>query len=203
MYKYDIPYPQKGQYTLLYCGVPINVAKSVSYLKAKMKAHRDDMGSDIIGTYTIVSPDGSITFTREFSKGEKGNSNVPYQIIKPKPEKPNINYKTVYLYDSMEPLTEIEREDAYPITTYEAICDSDGAIITDLTLLKYLSDFLYFEHIPVMVSKKLQVGMATYMPLDKASFVKLSGAGEKLYERCGERFISAIKEYLDMKESQA
>lgn len=40
MYKYDIPFPNKEQYTLLFrhdakSSIPINVAKSVSYLKTK------------------------------------------------------------------------------------------------------------------------------------------------------------------------
>ncbi len=199
MYKYDIPSSKGNQYTLLYNGTPINVAKSITYLKAKMKAHRDDVGSEEEGTYIIVAPNGSIIYDHEFSKGEKGNGKTSYHVIEPKP---NINYKTVYMYDAAEPITETERKDTFPITTYEVICDSDGTIITDLTLLKFISDILLCECIPVMVTKKVLVGMATYMPLNKESFVKLSGAGEKLYEKCGERFISAIKEYLDKKESQ-
>ena len=41
MYKYDIPFLNKEQYTLLFghdakSSIPINVAKSVSYLKTKI-----------------------------------------------------------------------------------------------------------------------------------------------------------------------
>ena len=101
MYKYDIPFPNKEQYTLLFghdakSSIPINVAKSVSYLKTKMKAHRDEMGAEDIGVYSIVAPDGSLTYTRTFNKGELGNSSAPYHVIAPKP---NIIYKRVYLYD--------------------------------------------------------------------------------------------------------
>ena len=183
MYKYDIPFPNKEQYTLLFghdakSSIPINVAKSVSYLKTKMKAHRDEMGADDIGVYSIVAPDGSLTYTHTFNKGELGNSSAPYHVIV---SKPNISYKRVYLYDPAADLTEIEREHEYPITFYDAICNDDGAIATDLKLLKHLSNFLYRERIPVMVTKKALVSMATYLPQDKESFIKLAGTGEKLY----------------------
>ena len=191
MYKYDIPFPKKDQYTLYYEGFPINVAKSVSYLKTKMKAHRDDMGSENPGSYSIVAPDGGTVYTRVFEKGEEGNSTTPYHVIGPKPV-----YKTVYMYDAAEPLTETRRENEFPIITYDAICGPDGAVVTDLKLLKILSDMLYRERFPVMVTRRALVSMATYKPQDKASFVQLSGAGEKLYEKCGERFIKAIKDYL-------
>lgn len=191
MYKYDIPFPKKDQYTLYYEGFPINVAKSVSYLKTKMKAHRDDMGSENSGSYSIVAPGGGTVFTRVFEKGELGNSSTPYHVIGPK-----AIYKTVYMYDASEPLTETRRENEFPIITYEAICGPDGTVVTDLKLLKILSDMLYREWFPVMVTRRALVSMATYKPLNKESFVQLSGAGEKLYEKCGERFITAIKDYL-------
>ena len=47
-----------------------------------------------------------------------------------------------------------------------------------------------------MVTKKALVSMATYLPQDKESFIKLAGTGEKLYNKCGERFISEIRCYL-------
>ena len=74
MYKYDIPYPNKEQYALLYNGAPINVSKNVSYLKAKMKAHRDSMPEKTKGTYTITAPGGGVIFTRVFEEGEEGDS---------------------------------------------------------------------------------------------------------------------------------
>lgn len=198
MYKYDIPFPKKDQYTLLFGHdtkslTPINVAKSVSYLKTKMRAHRDEMGADDIGVYSIVAPDGSLSFTRTYNKGELGNSSAPYHVIAPKP---NIIYKRVYLYDQVDDLTEIEDEHKFPITFYDAICNADGTIVTDLKLLKRLSNFLYRERIPVMVTKKALVSMATYLPQDKESFINLVGTGEKLYNKCGERFISEIRNFL-------
>ena len=39
-------------------------------------------------------------------------------------------------------------------------------------------------------------GMASYFPQDKESFINLAGTGEKLYDKCGERFISEIRNYL-------
>ena len=198
MYKYDIPFPNKEQYTLLFGHdakslIPINVSKNVAYLKAKMKAHRDEIGADSIGIYSIVAPDGTLAFTHTFNKGEQGNGNIPYHVIAPKP---NIIYKRVYLYGSADCLTEVKREREHPITFYDAICHADGTIATDLNLLKRLSDFLFHERIPVIVTKKALVSMATYLPQDKESFIRLPGSGEKLYNKCGERFISEIRSYL-------
>lgn len=198
MYKFDIPSPKKDQYTLLYNGYPINVAKSVAYLKAKMKAHRDDIGAKETGIYSITSPDGATVFSYVFNEGEAGNSTAPYHVVG---QRPNITYKTVYMYDADEPLSETERENTLPITTFEVICNEDGSVLTDLKLLKILSDLLYHEHIPVMVTRKALVNMATYLPQDKESFVSLAGIGDKMYNICGERFISAIKEYLAEKDS--
>ena len=106
MYKYDIPYPKTDQYILLFCtdgkswdDVPINMSKNVSYLKTKMKAHRDEMielGYDDIGYYCIQDPNKNVIYTKTFQKGEKGNSNVPYHVESPKPK---INYRKAYLYD--------------------------------------------------------------------------------------------------------
>ena len=68
MYKYDIPYPKKDQYVLLFCtdgkswnDALINMSKNVSYLKTKMKAHRDEMiesGYDDIGYYSFTQNHG-------------------------------------------------------------------------------------------------------------------------------------------------
>ena len=164
-----------------------------------MKAHRDDIGSGDIGAYSIVAPDGSLAYTRTFNKGELGNSSVPYHVIAPKP---NIIYKRVYLYDSAAELTEVEREEENPLTFYDAICNADGSFATDLKLLKRLSSILFREFIPVMVTKKALVSMATYLPQDEESFVNLAGTGEKLYNRCGERFISEIRNYMAEKKGE-
>ena len=193
MYKYDIPSPNEEQYTLLFNGGPINVSKSTSYLK-KMKTHRDSTGSAEIGSYEIKAPDGTTAFCRIYEKGEEGNSNAPYHVKQPKPD---IEYREVYLYDRTEPFTEAKRDGAYPITTLQAICDADGSIVTDLKLLKALGFARYHWNMPVMVTNKALVSMATYKPRSREEFVNLPGCGEKLYERCGERFVSAIEEYLD------
>ena len=118
MHKYDIPFPNEQQYTLLFgydaeSLTPINVAKSVSYLKSKMKAHRDACGADSKGFYSIIAPDGTTVFTYTFVKDEQGNSTIPYHVIGPKP---NIIVKRVYLYSSADDLTDVEREHEYPIT---------------------------------------------------------------------------------------
>ncbi|MBR2554569.1 MAG: hypothetical protein IKE94_06870 [Aeriscardovia sp.] len=198
MYKYDIPYPKQDQYALLFNGHPINVAKSLSYLKTKMKAHRDEMGSEIESTYTIVTSNGDTVYTRIFSIGETGNSKTPYHVIGPKPD---IIYKSVFLYKSDGAVLETKRENEYPVIIFDAICGSDGNIETDLTLLEILSRFRWLTSFEVMVTNKALVSMATYMPLDKESFLKLSGTGEKMYAKCGEQYISVIKEYLNEKES--
>ena len=199
MYKYDIPFPKENQYTLLFNGAPINVSKNASYLKKKMKAHRDSMGSEKSGSYEIKAPNGTTAYSRIYEKGEGGNSNVSYHV---KQAKPVIEYRDVYLYGQTEPFTEVKREGEYPITTLEAICDADGAIVTDLRLLKLLSSARYYWRIPVIVTNKALVSMATYKPRSREEFVSLPGCGEKLYERCGERFISAIEEFNDKSESQ-
>ena len=199
MYKYDIPYPNKDQYALRVNGFPINVAKSISYLKTKMKAHRDEMGTDKEVTYTIVTPDESVVYTRVFKIGESGNSKTPYHVIGPKPD---IKYKTVYLYRSDGAIEETARENDHPVMTFEAICDSDGNVVTDLTLLGILSRFRWLTTLPVMVTNKALVSMATYKPLDKETFVSLAGTGEKMFAKCGEQYIAVIKEYLDEHELQ-
>ncbi|MBR3004711.1 MAG: HRDC domain-containing protein [Lachnospiraceae bacterium] len=196
MYKYDIPYPKKDQYALLINNFPINVAKSISYLKTKMKAHRDEYGSEEECTYTIVTPDLKPVYTRTFKKGEEGNSKKPYHIIGPKPD---IKYKEVYLYRSDSAVEATKREDEHPVLIFEAICDEDGIIITDLELLRILARFRWLSTITVNVSNKALVDMATYMPLDKESFLKLHGTGEKMYVKCGEQFITVIKEYMNEK----
>ena len=44
--------------------------------------------------------------------------------------------------------------------------------------------------------------MATYMPLSKEAFVSLDGLGEKLYNKCGEKFIATINCYVEYKASR-
>ena len=198
MYKYDIPSPKKEQYTLLFGNdikllIPINVSKSVPYLKTKINAHRNMMGTEDIGIYSIVDFDGKLIYTRTFSKGEQSNNSAPYHKNS---QKPTVIYKRVYLYDPEGDLTDIECENKYPITYYDAICNIDGTFATDLDLLKHLSSFLYRNPIPVFVKRQALVNMATYIPQDKETFINLAGIGEKLYNKCGEAFITEIRNYL-------
>lgn len=122
MYKYDIPSPKKEQYTLLFGNdnkllIPINVSKSVPYLKTKINAHRNMMGTEDIGIYSIVDFDGKLIYTRTFSKGEQSNNSAPYHK---NTQKPTVIYKRVYLYDPEGDLTDIECENKYPITYYDS-----------------------------------------------------------------------------------
>ena len=202
MYIYDIISQNKGQYALLmsydneYWGAPLNVNKKVYYLKNKMKAHRDEMvesGHDDIIYYRIVDYDQNVIYSHCFQKGEKGESNVPYHTKSPKPK---IIYKTAYLYDYAEEIIIEEKEGAFPVATFYVICDDDGNVKTDLKLLKLIGVFLFRERIPVIVSRKAQVALATYMPLSKETFIELPGCGEKMFLKCGEKLIGLIKAYL-------
>ena len=102
MYKYDIPHPNKDQYSL--CSshdgkswYPLNVSKNTSYLKTKMKAHRDEMvdaGYDEEIHYCIKDPNQTIIFTKSFQKGVRGGSTTPYHVKSPKPD---IIYKEAFL----------------------------------------------------------------------------------------------------------
>ena len=202
MYKYDIISQNKGQYALLmsydneYWGAPLNVAKKVYYLKNKMKAHRDEMveyGHDDMVYYRIVDYDQNVVYTQCFQKGEKGESTVPYHVESPKAK---IVYKTAYLYDYTGEIILDKKEDVFPVATFDVICDDDGNVKTDLKLLKLIGTFLFRERIPVIVSKKAQVALATYMPLSKETFIELPGCGEKMFLKCGEKLIGLIKAYL-------
>ena len=204
MCKYDIRYPNKNQYSLLYSHDgklwgPVNVSKNISYLKTKLKAHRDEMldfGYDDIGYYRIEAPNKDIIFTRTFQKGERENSNVPYHKESPKPK---INYKKAYLYNWEGDIVVEERKDNFALAEYDVICNDDGNVLTDLKLLKSLTDFIFHKPVPVMVTRKAQVSMATYFPQTKEEFVKLPGCGEKMYGKCGEMIMDFIKLYLDGK----
>ena len=203
MYIYDIPYPKKDQYVLLFCtdgkswnDIPINMSKSVSYLKTKMKAHRDEMvelGYDDIGYYCIHDPNKNVIYTKTFQKGEKGNSNVPYHIESPKPK---INYKKAYLYDWKGDIVVEEIKDVFAVAIFDVICNHAGDVVTDLRLLKLLNNFIFHKPVPVMVTRKAQVSLATYLPRTKEEFIELPGCGEKLFDKCGIMLIDFIKEYL-------
>lgn len=208
MTKYDISYANKEQYSLFFsidggsCGL-INRAKSVSYLKGKMKAHRDQMvdaGYDDVGYYSIKAPNNDIIYTQTFSKGVRGESKVPYHVEAPKQK---INYKKAYLYDRSGDIVVEEKAGAFAVAHFDVICNDIGDVITDLKLLKSLNDFIFYEQIPVMVTHKAQVSIATYLPQTREEFINLPGCGEKLFNKCGEMIIEFINAYLNNKVIKA
>lgn len=180
MLKYDIPYAKEGQFTLLANGVPINVSKSKSYLVEKMKAHRDMMceGTDSppSAKYSIVSPDGSTVYEKEFSQGERGNAKQAY-------------YKS----------SEDEKPCYVKKNGFRLITDESGNILTDEDLLKFLYDFRFYNRVPVMITNDALVSLATYKPTTKEEFVSLHGLGEKVYAKCGEMFLQAIRDFEEKK----
>ena len=60
----------------------------------------------------------------------------------------------------------------------------------------------FHKPVPVMVTRKAQVSMATYFPQTKEEFIKLPGCGEKMYDKCGEMITVFIKSYLDVKSKK-
>ena len=203
-HKYNIQNLNPKKYTLFYnfngeLWGGINSSKSVSYLKVKIKAHRDEMVELVyndIGNYCIKNSNKEIIFTQSFQKDERGNSNVPYHV---ETQKPPIKYKKAYLYDKQGDIIVEKRTDVFAIIIFDVICNDTGEIVTDLKFLKSLSDFIIYKRIPVMVKSKAQVSMATYFPQTKEEFVKLPGCGEKMYGKCGEMIMDFIKLYLDGK----
>lgn len=101
------------------------------------------------------------------------------------------------MYDWKGDIVVEERKDVFPVAVYDVICNDDGEVLTDFKLLKSLSDFIFHKPVPVMVTKKAQVSIATYLPETKEEFAKLPGCGEKLYNKCGEMIIGFIKTYLE------
>ena len=123
--------------------------------------------------------------------GERGHTSKPYFKEK---IKPLVNYKTVYLYKGTAVLTEQVRDKEMYLTCCEAICDDDGKIITDLKFLKYLSDYVYYERVPLTSHRRLLVEIATYFPSTKEEFISLYGAGEYAYEVFGEKITELIRD---------
>lgn len=202
MYKYDIHLPKEGEYALCYSddgitwSAPLNVSKKKWYLKSKMKAHRDvmiSMGYNGKAYYRIEDYMQKVISTHIFQEGEKGGSTEPYSKETPKPK---INYAKAYVYEYFGEIVTEERPDAFPITSFDVICDDDGKVLTDLKLLQMLCTFLYKERIP-LISRKPKVAIATYLPLSKETFVKLPGCGEKTFDKYGDRIIEFLKSYLD------
>ena len=52
----------------------------------------------------------------------------------------------------------------------------------------------------MIVTKPALVEMATYKPTSKEEFISLKFLGEKAYQKCGEMFINAIKQYEEEKK---
>lgn len=197
MYKYDIRLPDKDQLSLHIkfdsgnISSPLNVSKKLSYLKEKIQSHRNISDVDNSATYVILNYDKEELFAQSFIPGERGKTSKPYSKEK---IKPLVNYKTVYLYKGSDVLTEEEREKEIYLTCYETICDENGRIITDLKFLKYLSDYVYYNRVPLTSYRRLLVEIATYFPSTKEEFVSLYGAGEHIYEIFGKEIVELIKD---------
>ena len=197
MYKYDIRLPDKDQLSLHIkfdsgnISPPLNVSKKLSYLKEKIQSHRNISDVDNSATYVILNYNKEELFAQSFIPGERGKTLKPYFKVK---IKPLVNYKTVYLYKGSDVLTEEEREKEIYLTCYETICDENGRIITDLKFLKYLSDYVYYNRVPLTSYRRLLVEIATYFPSTKEEFVGLYGAGEHIYEIFGKEIVELIRD---------
>lgn len=177
MFKYDIPYPKDGQLTLTLNGLPINVSKRRSYLIDKMLAHRASICNEDpscpAAEYKIIGADNSLVFSRSFADGEMAFSKNPYH----KATKDPTNYVSK--------------------NGFKLIADANGNIITDEKCLTLLHDFIYIKRLPIPNSRQVAVQLATYKPLTKNEFISLKGLGEKMYDKCGEILLNAIKVYLE------
>ena len=198
MYKYDIRLPNKEQLSLHIkyeadnlLSAPINISKRLSYLKNKINSHRNISNINEPAIYVVLNYKNEEIFTQHFAPGEKGRTS---QLHFKEKSKPLVRYKTVYLYKGSNILTDTLKENEIPLTSYEVICDEDGKIITDLTFLKYLSDYIYYNRTPLGSYRKLLVQIATYFPTTKEEFIHLSGAGEKVYEIIGKDFVELIRD---------
>ena len=198
MYIYDIKLPNNNQYSLHYgkneneclrCS-PLNVSQKVSYLKSKIKSHRDISDTNEEACYIILTPKKEVVFIKNYSKGEKGNGTSPYSKC---PETVQ-EYKAVFLYMHNDELTTELRKSELPLTYYEALCYG-GKIITDLKLLKILSDHLHYGSFPIMVPKSLLVQIATYFPTNEEEFLELKGAGPKIYSAYGIYAVQIVEDY--------
>ena len=179
MYLYDIPYPKKGQMALTFNGVNIICSKIKSYLIEKMKAYQDEVydNQEIPKfEYEIVTYEGESVYRQSYLPGERGNASTPYFKSTPDP----VHY--------------VERNG------FRLISDDNENVLTDEALLEHLYNFRFVTHFPVIVSNRALVGMATYKPMTKEEFVKIKGLGEKVYDKCGEQFLAAIRSYMEGKK---
>lgn len=85
---------------------------------------------------------------------------------------------------------------------FMVVADDDGQILTDMTLLEALRELrkqiMVEENKPAytIINNKGLVSLATYRPESREEFISLYGLGETSYDLYGERFISAIKDYI-------
>ena len=83
----------------------------------------------------------------------------------------------------------------------EVICNEDGEILTNLSLVKPLKDLrrkLATEkecELFMVCSNKVLVRLATYMPQTKEEFLKINGIGERWFNMYGKQFESIINNY--------
>ena len=202
MYIYDIKLPNKKQYSLHYgknedeClkRNPINVSQKISYLKSKIKSHRDTTDIHEEACYLILSPKKEVVFIKNYFKGEKGNGTSPYTVSSTASSETVIEYKSVFLYKDNDELTTELIDSEIPLTYYEVLC-YEGKIITDLKLLKILSDHLYYGRFPIMIPKSLLVQIATYFPTNEEEFLELKGAGPKIYSAFGTYAVQIVENY--------
>ncbi len=178
MYKYDIPQAKEGQFELRVNGIPCNCSKKLDYLKRKMKAFQDKFCDETApeqkheNVFEIVDNNGAVIFQKTYKIDERGNASESYSKHTPDPT----NYVT---------------KDGFKL-----IADKDGNILTDENLLHVIRDFTFYHRVPTMITKAAMVGMATYKPQTKDEFIHIKGLGEKIYNKCGEEFISLIKAYI-------
>ena len=174
---------------------PINMSKRIEYLKGKIGPHRNNE-TDIssAGYYSITDYDGISLFTKCYQAGEASKSTKPYHV---ETTKPIINYTFTHIDHTTQRYVNGELTDVSEKIAIKVICDNEGKIVTDLKLLSILYDLRCRYAIPVVISNKAIVSMATYKPLSKETFIQLHGLGESIYNTCGELFITTIRDYIE------
>ena len=131
---------------------PINMSKRLDYLKGKIGPHRNcQTNNEESAHYSITDYDGNVLYTRDYQPGVSAKTSKPYHIETPKPK---ASYTTAYIDKSVLRYVDGENKEVIEKEPFEVICDSEGAIKTDLALLKYLYDYRYYQRFPIMITKK-------------------------------------------------
>ncbi len=133
----------------------------------------------------------------------------PSYIRQTEPQMPSIiNGK------NKEPAVERKKADVHKVEHIEhfiekdgfsVVVDNDGVLITDMDLLHYLREVraktAKKEAVPAyaIIKNNGLVSLATYRPATKEEFTSLYGLGEIAYNKYGQLFITAIKEYSKIK----